>query len=174
MKKIFLLLAMTGLLTLTGCNNDDDVIVANNLEQRNETFEIGSASNPINFTNAVNAYTHLFNPVLNAADVVLVYRLTSDPTASPDVWEPVPSTYEFDNGDKLTYNTDFSVNDVVVYLNSNFNLAEAPDYAVNQYFRIVILKGFDNSTNRADFRDYNAVVKRYNVVESSRGNSTRK
>ncbi|MXN89663.1 hypothetical protein GR160_00340 [Flavobacterium sp. Sd200] len=172
MKKILLLFTLTGLLTLTGCNNDDDVVVANT---SNETFEIGGGSNPINFTNDVDTYLYTLDPAIGQADVVLIYRLVSDPYNAPeDIWEPVPTTYEFEGGDKLSYNTDFTRNSIAFYLNANFDLAQAPDYALDQYFRVVILKGFDNSANRVDLRDYNSVVKRYNVVESNRGNSTRK
>jgi hypothetical protein len=170
MKKILLLFAATGLLTLTGCNNDDDVVVANTGNASNETFEVG----PINFTSAVNTFTYPLNPTIGSSDVVLIYRLSSNPTGAEDVWEPVPASYEFDGGAKLTYNTDFSVNDIAFYLNSNFNIDEVPQYALNQYFRVVVIKGFDNSGNKIDYSNYNAVVKHFNAVESDRGNSTRK
>lgn len=169
MKKILLLFTLTGLLTLTGCNNDDDVVVANT---SNETFEVG----PINFTQAGN-YTAYYplNPRIGNSDVVLVYRLAGvDSSTNEDIWEPMPATYDLDSG-TIKYNTDFSVSSIAFYLDANFDVnVLAQQYSLNQYFRIVILKGFDNSANRVDFRDYNSVVKRYNVVESNRGNSTRK
>ncbi len=167
MKKILLLFTLTGLLTLTGCNNDDDVVVANT---SNETFEVG----PINFT-AAGEFTSFYplEPRIGNSDVILIYRLTGvDSSTNEDIWEPVPASYSLEQG-TINYNTDFSVSSIAFYLDANFDVTLAPQYSLNQYFKVVILKGFDNSA-RIDFSDYNKVVKQFNVVESNRGNSTRK
>jgi len=165
MKKILLLFAATGLLTLTGCNNNDDDVV---VDTRNESFQVG----PISFTNTTDSYFYNLNPVIGSNDVLLIYRLTSDPQGTDDVWEPVPSTYKFDNDEELNYNTDFSASSIGFYLSANFDLTTVPNYALNQWFKVVILKNYDNSANRVDLRDYNAVVRMFNVVETNRGNST--
>ena len=162
MKKILLLFSVAGLLTLTGCNsNDDDVVV----DTRNESFVVG----PISFANDITQYVYPINPVLGTYDTLLIYRLTGNshnPNASDATWELVPSTYKFNNGAELNYNTDFNTSSIAFYLDANFDLATVSDYALNQYYRIVIIKNYDNSA-RIDVRDYNSVVKMFDVVENT-------
>jgi len=173
MKKILILFSALGLLSLTSCNNDDDVMVENTNPGsvvENEAFEVG----PINFTNTTNIFDYPLNPVIGPNDVLLVYRLTSDPLGNEDFWEPVPATYKFEGDDEINYNIDFSVNTLTFYLTSNFDLATVPNYALNQYFRIVVLKNYNSSANRVNLKDYNAVVKMFDVIETDRGLSNRK
>jgi hypothetical protein len=169
MKKILILFSAIGMLSLTGCNNDDDIMVDNTvIDTRNESFEIG----PVTFTNSIGQYRYNLSPAIDDSDTVLIYRLTSA-QGEQDSWEPVPVNYKFDDGAELDYNFAFSTTNISLFLTADFDLATEPGFALNQWFKVVILKNFDNSASRINLRDYNNVVKAFNVVETDRGNNTR-
>lgn len=142
MKKILLLFAATGLLTLTGCNNDDDTGLNNDQDTISEVFEVTTS---FNAAGQFTSYVPL-DPQIFTSDVVLVYRLRSLPNASTDIWEPVPAEYDFDGGDVLKYNFDFDINGVNLYIDSNFDPTQRPTYFANQVFRIVIVPGYFSDT----------------------------
>jgi len=172
MKKILLLFSAVGMLSLTGCNNDDydeDTIA--------EVFEISNVD--FNTNNIVNPVTIPLTPSIKTSEMLLVYRLAGVSDNGDDIWEPLPATYHFDNGtdtnDFLSYYFDFTVNDLVVYLESNFNITElqnAEDFIDNQVFRIVIIPGYGSNfrtsaSSMEQFKDYNAVIKKYGIDDSN-------
>ncbi|MFP9115504.1 hypothetical protein ACLI1A_16315 [Flavobacterium sp. RHBU_3] len=165
MKKIVLLFAAFGLLTMTSCNNDDD----NNYDQ--DTVAQVIETNGINF-NSSNSFSQLitFDSQLYPYDMVLVYRQGYDSAANVAIWELTPRNYNFDNGDIIGYDFNFTQNDVELYMLANFDLTLASGtYTQNQVFRIVIIPGSLNGQGKksVNYKDYNAVMKAYGLTESN-------
>lgn len=166
MKKILLLFAAVSSLVLTSCNNDDDLGSGADNDTVAKVTEV-----TVNFTSG-NNYSQLVN--LDGAfpyDMVLVYRQGYDAVANSNVWELTPRNYSFSNGDVIGYDFNFTQADVLIYMSGNFDLAQASGtYTSNQLFRIVVIPGSQNGTGRiapkADFKDYNAVIKAYGIDES--------
>lgn len=166
MKKILLLFAAVSSLMLTSCNNDDDLgsaqdqdTVATVIET---TLDFNSGNNFAKLVNLDNTFAY---------DMVLVYRQGYDAVANSNVWELTPRNYNFDNGDVIGYDFNFTRTDVLIYMVSNFDLAQASGtYTANQVFRIVVIPGSQNGAGKlapkADFKDYNAVIKAYGIDES--------
>lgn len=151
MKKIFLLLSIVSVFGLTACSNDDDRVDHDTFP---ETFE----TKPITFlenTPGVSQVVIPLVPKILASDVVLVYRLSGVNNLGNDIWEPIPTSYDLPQG-RLNYNFDFSVDDVVVYLNTNFSFSLRPDFTASQIFKIALVPGFVAKDLKSN--DYNVVM----------------
>jgi len=168
MKKIFLLLAMAGGALFTGCTIDDEAdVIENNYVFEAEAFEI---SNVDFVANANGNYAEVLydfgdSPLIES-DVVLVYRLSDASTNTTDVWELIPRTIYLEGTDELDYDFNFTRNDLLLYMDATFALADAPAYTQNQVFRVVIIPAFDNSA-RMNVTDYKSVIERYNIDDSN-------
>jgi hypothetical protein len=174
MKKILLLFSVAGMLSLSGCNNDDNFDNGNGYDQDTvaEVFE----TIPLTFT-AAGEYRSVvtLDPQLLEADMVLVYRLTDDPDTTLDVWELIPRTvYDAGGvlGAEIDYDYNFTQQDILLYMGSNANLADFPAYTQNQIFRVVIIPGYASNFRTAkpdmnEFKDYNAVIKKYGINDSN-------
>lgn len=164
MKKILLLFTALGALTLTSCSNDDDVIVSGS-DTISEVFEV----NNVFFTEAGNySITVPLDPVILNNDVVLVYRLTGKDEFGNDVWSLTPNIVYTPSGE-ARYTSDFSIASVVIYFDTDYTPTLQPQLIQNQVFRIAILPGSSNGQARAakvDFKNYNAVIKAYNINDS--------
>lgn len=146
MKKIFLLLSIVSVFGLTGCSDDDYV------EQRSEIFEVDN----VNFLSSGNFQALIpLNPIIKYNDVILVYRLAGANDLGSDIWEPIPTTYNLDEG-QLDYNFDFSQNEVVIYLDTTFDPMLRQDFSLNQIFRIVIVPGY--VAQNLDSKNYDVVM----------------
>ncbi|MGQ2983840.1 hypothetical protein [Flavobacterium sp.] len=156
MKKIFLLLSIVSTFALTSCNVDDD-------RPDNDTISEMFHVDNVNFV-ASGQYRALvpLNPAIYSSDVILVYRWAGVNSLNHDIWEPVPNTYNLDEG-KLSFFFDFSVDDVVLYLESEFDPMLRQDFSLNQSFRIVIVPAYDNSARMN--MSYDSVVARYGLKE---------
>ena len=167
MRKIFLLLSVVGLFTLSSCVDDDPDVIYNNTDNyfEAEVFEINQAT--FSFDNSTGYYTsqYILDPALYPADMVLVYRL-KDVVNNSDVWEMIPKTIYYDNGDYVEFDFDFTRNDIVFYMGANYDLGTNPNFLQNQVFRVVIIPGYDNSA-RIDLTDYNNVIREFNIDESN-------
>lgn len=156
-KSVALILVTIGTLSFQSCSNDNspdnDTISA--VIEITTSFNSGN-----NFSRLIT-----INPATYPSDMILVYRL-SDVVNGTDVWQLIPQTYYLSGGDEVDYNYDFTVNDVNIFMGANFdlNLLE-PSWTQNQTFRIVIVPGyFTGKTSKPiDFKDYNAVIKAYNI-----------
>ncbi len=77
------------------------------------------------------------------SDAVLVYRSEqslSDPTGPIDVWDQLPQTIYFNNGEILTYSFNHTFEDVTIFLGGNFDLSTLePEFYQNQLFRVVVV-----------------------------------
>lgn len=169
MKKILLLFAAIGALTLSSCSSDDDF--SDNSYVDNDTVATVTETT-ISFNNG-NSFSKLVNlDNVYPLDMVLVYRQGYDAIANTNVWELTPRNYNFDNGDVIGYDFNFTQADVLIYMLGNFDLSEASGtYTQNQVFRIVVIPGSANGVGKmaakADFKDYNAVIKAYGIDESN-------
>lgn len=104
------------------------------------------------------------------SDKVLVYFLYSDPQADePDIWRLLPQT-EFTEFGTLIYNYDFTMFDVVLFLDANFDLnLLSAGFTDNWIARVVVVPGQlqSRTANPIDYTDYNAVMKYYNLSDQN-------
>src|SRR5262245_51787245 len=104
MKKIFLLLAVVAGTIFTSCEGPEGPQGPTGYSVEAETFEIRN----VNFVNDGSGYYGIIydlDPAILNSDSILIYRLKS--TSGIDVWEPIPTTYYFDDGvneQELDYN----------------------------------------------------------------------
>lgn len=165
MKKITLILAFIGMITLQSCTVNEDNGNGIDNDTISEVFEYTN----VNFL--PNSYTVVLNfpHTIYSSDMVLVYRL-SDVFQGEDVWKLLPETYYFNDG-TLDYRYDFNFTrfDAEVYL-EGFDLAGlSPAVRLNQVLRVVVIPAYQAnkmSSKKVDFNDYNAVINAYNIDES--------
>jgi hypothetical protein len=103
------------------------------------------------------------------SDKVLVYFLYDYIEEDDlDIWRALPQT-EFTNFGTLVYNYDFTIFDVNLFLDSNFDLnLLGASYTDNWIARVVVVPGqFTNGreADPVDYKDYNAVMKYYNLSD---------
>lgn len=148
MKKIFLLLSIVGVFGLTSCESDDDL----DYDTYPEIFEVDN----VNFIASGNFEAIIpLDPPIYSTDVVMVYRLSGVNNFGNDIWEPIPTTYNLNEG-QLDYNFDFSQDDVVIYLDATFDPMLRQDFSLNQVFRIVLVPGY--VAENLNSNDYDAVM----------------
>ena len=155
MKKITLILAFIGMITLQSCSTEDNDTISEVFEYTNVDFL------PNDYT-VVLTYPHsIYN-----SDMVLVYRLSGS-FQGEDIWKPLPETYYFDDGTlDLRYDFDFTRFDSEVHL-EGYELANVSDaYKLNQILRVLVIPAAFGKKSSVDFNDYKAVVKAYNIDES--------
>jgi hypothetical protein len=167
MKKITLILAFIGMIALQSCTvneNDNNPPVYN--DTISEVFEVTRNFNDANNYSTIVAYPH----TIYSSDMVLVYLL-DDVINGDDVWRQMPQTYFLNGLGELDYNFDFTKFDTKIFLDASFNLNDLSGaWTQNQTFRIVIVPGFfvNKSVTSASLpMDYESVIKRYNIKESS-------
>lgn len=164
MKKITLLIAFIGMIALQSCtvneenDNVDNDTIAEVFELRNVNFSYNSS------TGGYFIYRSL-NPQIYASDNILIYRMSDLIDSNTPVWQLIPRTVYFGNGDELDYDYDFSKEDFTIYANGTYDLSETPEYIFNQTFRIVIIPGYFSSRRavQVDFSDYNAVIETFGI-----------
>lgn len=158
MKKITLLFAFIGMISLQSCtvNEVRDNTVDN--DTISEVYEVTrSFSSGNNFSSLVT-----LPHVIYSSDMVLVYRL-SGVVSGTDVWKLQPETYYFPDGTlDFGYDFDFTQYDVNLFMHG-FDLAGvSPNYRTNQVFRIVIVPGYfakhAPSKDKSAYEDYEHVV----------------
>ncbi|MCL9771128.1 hypothetical protein NAT47_11950 [Flavobacterium sp. HXWNR69] len=162
MKKITLLIAFIGMITLQSCTKEE-VIVQDSYD--NDTIsEVFEVTRSFNAANNYSALIDLGTPIY-ASDMILVYHLY-DVIGGQDVWRLMPQTYYFNDGGELDYNFDFTRNDVNIFLDANFPLIDLSSaWTQNQTFRIVIVPGYfsNRSATQVNLKDFNAVVQSYGI-----------
>jgi hypothetical protein len=165
MKKIALLLAFIGFLSLQSCTVNDNNSVDN--DTISEVFELRN----VNFTyNSVDGYViyRSLNPVIYDSDNILIYRMSGTINDNTPIWQQIPRTLYLPQGE-LDYDFDFSKQDFTIYAGGTYDLATTPSYINNETFRIVILPGYfsNKMANNIDFSDYNAVIKAFNINDKN-------
>lgn len=166
MKKILALFAVVGLFAFSGCSNDDDV----DHDTISEVFQLDNIDFGYNAQDGFNINQKL-DPKLYPNDVVLIYRKIGFITnTNAPIWEQIPKTIYTSQG-RLSYDFEFSVEHFIIYAEGDYNLELTPTFLDNQTFRIVIVPGSPSgsakSSNKEDYSDYNAVIKKYNINDSN-------
>lgn len=162
MKKITLILAFIGMITLQSCTvNDNDGDNIDN-DTIGEVFEYSNVNFFPNDYSVVLTYPHS----IFTSDMVLVYRL-SGTFQGEDIWKPLPETYYFGDGTlDLRYDFDFTRFDAQVYM-EGFDLAGvSSSYRLNQVFRVLVIPADFGKTGKVNLNDYKAVIKAFNIDES--------
>jgi hypothetical protein len=103
------------------------------------------------------------------SDVLLVYFLYDYfEDEDLDLWRALPQT-EFTEFGTLIYNYDFTLFDVNLFMDANFDLNRlGARFTDNWIARVVVVPGqFTNArtTDPVDFKDYKAVIEHYNISE---------
>lgn len=120
--------------------------------------------------NPSNQYTFSRGISLKLEDNVLIYRLSGVINSTTPVWQLIPRTIYFDNGDEFDYDYDFTRVDFAIYVGGNYDYTTETLLLNNQIFRVVVIPAqFVNRgvIKNLDLTDYYAVVKAYNIDENS-------
>ena len=162
MKRFTLILAFIGMITLQSCTVNDTNNDGIDNDTISEVFEYTNVNFFPNDYSVVLTYPH----TILSSDMVLVYRL-SRTFQGEDVWKTLPETYFFGDGTlDLRYDFDFTRFDAQVNM-EGFDLAGvSSSYRLNQVFRVLVIPAYFGKNNNVDFKDYNAVVKAFNIDES--------
>jgi hypothetical protein len=167
MKKITTLFAIVGMLIFQGCTGPEgppgppgqDAQLPYAFEIKN--VNLGRVAD--NEYNLKSTFQFEINDNLGDDETVLMYRLTDLINSTTPVWQAIPRTTYFNNGDILDYYFDFSKIDFIITARGSFNLAEEPDYINGQTFRIVLLPS--NLAATVDKNNYNAVMSTLKISE---------
>ena len=167
MKKIFpFIMLAVGSFFVYSCDNNDSVVSQQDSDTYSKMRDVSGSFN------SGNSFALNVPITIQSTDVVLVYRNDSN------VWQPIPKNYYLDDvanlpvGRELEYNFVFDKSQVQIRTESNFNQAtqisnaEAAQYLNNQTFRVVLVPASSAKTTAVDLKDYNAVVKYYNLDAS--------
>jgi hypothetical protein len=160
MKKITLLIAFIGMISLQSCT-------VNEVREDNDTIsEVFEYSN-VDLTSG-NGYSALltFPHATYSSDMVLVYRL-ADYGSAGDVWKLLPETYYFSDGTlDFGYDNDFTRYDAQVNL-FGFDLPGLPvGNRLDQVLRVVVIPAYLNNksaTGKLDFEDYHSVIEYFKL-----------
>lgn len=163
MKRIFLLLAVIGLTTLSSCDGDTGPQGPPGPES--EVFELQNVNFQLNQNNEYTIFQNL-TPFINDADNILIYRMAGTINPQTPIWQLIPRTLFLDEGE-LDYDFDFSAVDFTIYAGGTYNLALTPQFIQNQTFRIVIIPGYFSKGTSIDYNDYDAVIKAFNINDSN-------
>ncbi len=136
-----------------GLDGLDGGIIASN------AFEIQVSFNQANNYEIIEPYGFDVYPF----DVTLVYILW-ETSNGQDIWRLIPQSTEFIDGSTLTYNFDFTQNDVRLFLDgtTDFSLLD-PIWTENQVFRVVVVPA--DNVSGLDISNLNDVMKA-NHIES--------
>ena len=155
MKKITLILAFIGMMTLQSCSTEDNDTISEVFEYTNVDFL------PNDYT-VVLSYPHS----IYSSDMVLVYRLSGS-FQGDDIWKPLPETYYFDDGTlDLRYDFDFTRYDAEVKI-EGYDLAGVSNaFKLNQILRVLVIPASFGKNSSVNYKDYKEVVKAYHIDES--------
>jgi len=164
MKRIFLLLAVIGLSSLTSCTGDQGPAGPDS-----EVFELRNVNFQLDQNNEYTIFQQL-NPVIRDSENILIYRMSGTINPQTPIWQLIPRTLflkdAFD-GEELDYDFDFSAVDFTIYAAGTYDLALTPQFIQNQTFRLVIIPGYFSRNAALDYNDYNSVIKAFNINDSN-------
>lgn len=162
MKKITLVLAFIGMITLQSCTVNEDNVNGIDNDTIGEVFEYTN----VNFL--PNSYTVVLNfpHTIYSSDMVLVYRL-SDVFQGEDVWKLLPETYYFNDGTlDFRYDYNFTRFDAEVYMEGYDLGGLSSGVRLNQVLRVVVIPAAFGKNGTIDYNDYKSVINAYNIDES--------
>jgi hypothetical protein len=164
MKRITLLFAFIGMITLQSCTVNDNTNAVDN-DTISEVFELRNVNFGNDGGNNFSIYQTL-SPQLYPADVILIYRLSGIIDSSTPIWQQIPRTLYLPEGE-LDYDFYFSKEDFTIYAGGTYDLTTTPTYINNETFRIVIVPGYLSNKKAVDYSDYNAVIKAYHIDDTN-------
>lgn len=162
MKKITLLLAVIGMISLNSCtinehSGPDRDTISKVWEYTNVNFLPNSYSVVLNFPQTIPS-----------SDMVLVYRL-SGVFQGEDIWKLLPESYFFDDGTlDFRFVNDFTRYNAQIDLEGfNLNGLNA-SVRLNQVLRVVVVPGYFNNkmSKNMDFNNYKATLQAFNIDDS--------
>jgi hypothetical protein len=162
MKKITLILAFIGMITLQSCtvNQVQDPVVDH--DTIGSVFEVTSTFNPGNNFSRLVTFTQ---PIYNS-DMVLMYRLDKVINGT-DVWKAMPQTYYYANGAlDFRYDFDFTKYDVSIYMDGKDLATISNQYRSNQTFRIVVVPAAFTNKKALNYKDYNQVIANFGLTKT--------
>ena len=162
MKKITLILAFIGMITLQSCTVNEDNVNGIDNDTISEVFEYTN----VNFL--PNSYTVVLNfpHTIYSSDMVLVYRL-SDVFQGEDVWKLLPETYYFNDGTlDFRYDYNFTRYDAEVYMEGYDLAGLSSAVRLNQVLRVVVIPAAFGKNGNINYNDYKSVINAYNIDES--------
>ncbi|WP_221258638.1 hypothetical protein [Flavobacterium okayamense] len=166
MRKITLILAFIGMISLTSCTVEETYVVDNGYD--NDTIsEVWEYTNvDLHSGNGYSVFLD-FPHTTYTSDMILVYRL-ADYGSAGDVWKLLPETYYFSDGTvDFGYSNDATIYDAQVSM-FGYDLPGLNDaFKFDQIFRVVVIPGYygNKMATAIDFSDYNAVTTYYNIKE---------
>ena len=99
-------------------------------------------------------------------DMTLVYILW-DTDNGQDIWRLLPQSTTFEDNTSLTYNFDFTQNDVRFFLEGDTNFSTLdPVWTNNQIFRVVVVPA--DNVGRIDYSDINNVIELLDIKSFKR------
>ncbi|HEY4538917.1 MAG TPA: hypothetical protein VIG94_02775 [Faecalibacter sp.] len=164
MKRILsiFMVALMGVFITVSCTDDDGVSYVDN-DTISDVYDLKNVS--FDYDQGYYLLRNFTRPLYDS-DVVLVYRQTNAANSQP-VWKLLPNTIYFNDGNELDYTFDFSKNDVQIYVDATFDLANS-EYIKNQTFRVVVVPAnYGRSATPLDYNDYNAVINYYNINDKN-------
>ncbi|WP_419868896.1 hypothetical protein [Chryseobacterium sp. CT-SW4] len=170
MKKLlpFFLMAFVSLF-IYSCDNNDDVVVQPGTDTYPVAYDINNAVFTRN-TDYEYVYNKQFTNALVESDMVLIYMHVGDTNNNSPIWKLLPYTIYTQNNDPIECSFDFSKFDFAIYINSTLNLTNNMSYVNGNNFRLVVIPASTGQSAKAaapvDYKDYNSVIKYYNIDES--------
>jgi hypothetical protein len=163
MKKILTLFAVVGLFAFSSCEGPEgppgqDAPLPDAFEIKT-SFSFNSTDGYI----ISDTFAKYLGGDLFQNESVLVYRLEGTNSSGSDVWQLIPTTVFFQNGDSITYDYNFSKQAFTIFVGGD-NVAGKPDYINQQIFRFVIIPAnFGTTLNKSN---YSEVMNALNLKES--------
>lgn len=162
MKRITLLLAFIGMISLQSCTVQEDNVDNVDYDTISEVFEVTRSFNSTNNYSSLINFPH----TIYSSDMVLAYRLDGVVNGT-DIWKLLPQTFYFADGTlDFRYEFDFTQYDINISMDGYDLATVSTNYRNNQVFRVVIIPaGFINKS-ALNTQDYNAVVRALKIDES--------
>lgn len=161
MKKITLLIAFIGMITLQSCT----------VNEVQDDYDSDTISEVFEYTNVDLTYANGYSALLAyphatyTSDMVLVYRLVGY-GADGDVWKLLPETYYFDDGTlDFAYDNDFTRYDAQVNLFGYDLPGLSNAYKLDQVFRVVVIPAYygNKTSSEIDFTNYDSVKEHFSL-----------
>lgn len=154
MKTIIRVLVLFTVVLFSSCSDEGDV--NNNYDLLGTVFE---TTGSFSASNAYKLYFQFPNDVVvYDGDVVMVYILWGQTDTNEDIWRPLPQSVFLIDG-SFQYNFDYTLNDVQIYLEANFDKGTLePGDLENQTFRIAVIPAELYQNKSVDIQDFNSVM----------------
>lgn len=161
-----MMIALLAVFVVSCKDDDDDRDTYSVVYDIQENFVNSSDPKTTNYLYGINK---VFNSPLSGSDVVLIYRKNVEKDNS---WQLLPKTVYVTAG-AFDYTFDFTVNDIQIYADSNFNFNLTNQnndfknqFLNNQVFRVVLVPASAGKNTNVDYSDYNSVIRYYNIDDT--------